>query len=149
MLNHKWYTRFLEMAKLVSTWSKDPSTQVGAVIVRPDKTVASVGFNGLPKKIHDAKAWLNNKDIKYKVIKHAEENAILFAKENLSGYSICVYPLPCCASCAGDIIQSGITQVICHVTPENRSRMDDPNFGFDLAKDMFEQAGVNYLIVED
>ena len=37
----KWDLRFIELAKLVSTWSKDPSTKVGSVIVRPNKTVAS------------------------------------------------------------------------------------------------------------
>lgn len=33
MFNEKWNRRFVELAKNVSTWSKDPSTKVGAVIV--------------------------------------------------------------------------------------------------------------------
>lgn len=45
----KWDERFIELARLVATWSKDPSTKVGAVIVRPYRTVASVGFNGFAR----------------------------------------------------------------------------------------------------
>jgi dCMP deaminase len=48
-----WDVRFLEMAKLVSTWSKDPSTQVGAVLVDPCHRVVSLGFNGFPRAIAD------------------------------------------------------------------------------------------------
>ena len=48
-----WDMRFAQLAKLVSLWSKDPSTKVGSVIVRPDKTIASVGFNGFPKGVPD------------------------------------------------------------------------------------------------
>ena len=37
MNGKKWDKRFLELAKLVGSWSKDPSTQVGAVIVDDNK----------------------------------------------------------------------------------------------------------------
>ena len=47
ILLNKWDKRFLEMAKLVASWSKDPSTQVGAVAVR-NRTVIAQGYNGLP-----------------------------------------------------------------------------------------------------
>ncbi len=30
----KWAKRFYQMAELVASWSKDPSTQVGAVITK-------------------------------------------------------------------------------------------------------------------
>ena len=80
----KWELRYLEMAKLVSTWSKDPSTKVGAVIVDSDNTVISVGFNGLPRRIQDTDQRLNNRDIKLKMIIHAEINAIITAKRPLN-----------------------------------------------------------------
>ena len=41
-----WDIRFLKMAEMVSLWSKDTSTKTGAVIVRPDHSVASLVFNG-------------------------------------------------------------------------------------------------------
>jgi len=46
-----WHDRFFAMADLVGSWSKDPSTKVGAVIIRPDRTIASVGYNGFPRGV--------------------------------------------------------------------------------------------------
>ena len=53
MILKKWNMRFLEMAKMVGSWSKDPSTQVGAVIVDDDRRVISLGYNGFPKGVAD------------------------------------------------------------------------------------------------
>lgn len=50
----KWDSRFMDLARLVAGWSKDPSTQVGAVIVDPDKRIVSTGFNGFPRCVNDA-----------------------------------------------------------------------------------------------
>ena len=58
--------KFLSLAREVSTWSKDPSTQVGAVLVRPDRTVAGIGFNGFPRGIYDDPELLNDRPEKYK-----------------------------------------------------------------------------------
>lgn len=41
-----WDDRFMHLALLVATWSKDPSTKVGACIVDQRKRIVSVGFNG-------------------------------------------------------------------------------------------------------
>ena len=49
----KWAQRFYQMAVLVGSWSKDPSTQVGAVITKQNRIV-SVGFNGYPHGISDS-----------------------------------------------------------------------------------------------
>lgn len=144
-----WDTRFAQLAKLVSLWSKDPSTKVGAVIVRPDKTIASVGFNGFPKGVPDDISWYENRDIKYNVVKHAEENAILFSRELLDGYTLYVYPLPPCSSCAGDIIQRGIKRVVAIVPAQHMSRTNDPKFAFPLTRIMFEHAGVQFDIIPD
>jgi len=84
----KWDRRFLEMARLVSSWSKDPSTKVGSVVVRPDKTVASVGFNGFPRGVADTEARLCDRGEKLDLIVHAEINALSVAHESLSGYSV-------------------------------------------------------------
>ena len=40
----KWDQRFLELAKQISTWSKDPSTQVGCVVVGPDREIRVLGL---------------------------------------------------------------------------------------------------------
>ena len=47
----KWDRRFLKIAREGATWSKDPSTQVGAVIVDQDQRVVSLGYNGPPRGV--------------------------------------------------------------------------------------------------
>ena len=84
----KWDRRFLEMARLVSSWSKDPSTKVGSVVVRHDKTVASVGFNGFPRGVADTEARLLDRSEKLDLIVHAEINALSVAHESLSGCTL-------------------------------------------------------------
>lgn len=106
-----WHARFIELAGHISTWSKDPSTQCGAVIVRPDKTVASVGFNGFPQGIPDDFNLLNEREEKLERVIHAEMNALLFLRERVVGYSMYVYPMLPCNRCAAHIIQAGISHV--------------------------------------
>lgn len=144
-----WDLRFAQMAKLVSLWSKDPSTKVGSVIVRPDKTIASVGFNGFPRGIPDTPEAYADRQVKLLVTKHAEENAILFSRELLDGYTIYVYPLPPCTHCAGDILQRGIKRVVAVVPANQRHRLTDPLYCFDLSLRMFEQAGVQVDIIHE
>ena len=73
MDNKKWDLRFIELAKLVSTWSKDPSTQTGAVIVDPNRRVVSVGYNGFPIGVDDDPERYANRDLKYKMIVHCAD----------------------------------------------------------------------------
>ncbi len=135
-MNH-WDKRFLELAGHVAAWSKDPSTKVGAVIVRPDKTVASIGFNGLPRGVDDTDLRLNDRQLKYPMTVHAEVNAILHAREPLHGYTIYVAPLNPCSNCAAAIIQSGIKRVM--AMAKINPRWEQSNA---LAQTMFEEAGV-------
>lgn len=142
-MNSKWVARFSDLAKEVSTWSKDPSSCVGAVIVRPDRTVASVGFNGFPRGVEDSSFLIENRDAKLLRTIHAELNAILAAKEPLVGYSIFVWPFQPCAQCAAAIIQSGIKEVYCpyndHMAQERWSE------SFKAALQMFDEAGVTTI----
>lgn len=108
----KWHKRFIELSEFISTWSKDPSTKVGSVIVDKYKRIVSTGYNGLPKDIEDTKERYENRDIKYKIILHAEENAISYAKRDLTDCTLYVSGLPPCAHCASLIISSGIKQVV-------------------------------------
>jgi dCMP deaminase len=135
-MDAKWIERFINLAAHVGSWSKD-STQVGAVIIRPDRSVASVGFNGLPRGVSDDPARLADRDQKLLFTVHAELNAILAAREPLHGYSIFVYPLQPCAACAAAIIQAGISEVTCPGIPDN-SRWAE---SFQAARTMFHEAG--------
>lgn len=107
----KWDYRYLELAKHVATWSRDPSTKVGCVIVRPDKTIASVGFNGFPRGVNDDER-LNDREVKLSMILHAEQNAVLSAHERLDGCTAYVWPMPPCSHCAAVLIQAGILRVV-------------------------------------
>lgn len=104
----KWDKRFLALANLVSTWSKDPSTGVGAVIVDPRNRVVSLGFNGFPHGVDDT---YSTREQKLMRTIHAEDNAILFAGRDLTGCTLYVTHHPC-ARCAAKIIQSGIARVL-------------------------------------
>ena len=139
----KWQKRFFDLARLVATWSKDPSSQVGAVIVDDKKRIVSVGFNGLPIGVEDTKERLENREIKYELIVHAEANAILTAPKSVSGCTIYVYPYLPCSRCAGAIIQSGIKRVIV----EDRPIPERWQANFDLAKKILTEAGVEVDIV--
>ena len=48
----KWDKRFLRIAQEVSSWSKDPSKQIGAVATLDNRIVAT-GYNGFPSSIDD------------------------------------------------------------------------------------------------
>jgi dCMP deaminase len=136
-MDANWTTRFLGLAEHIARWSKDPSSRVGAVIVRPDKTIASVGYNGFPRGVDDRLDRIQDRSSKLLFTLHAEMNAILAAKEPLKECSLFVWPFQPCAQCAGAIIQSGITQVFC--PGEHPDRWAE---SFKAASQMFREAGV-------
>lgn len=139
----KWDHRFLQMAKLYSSWSKDPSTQIGAVIVDPiTRRVLSGGYNGFPRNIEDSYERLFTKEIKYRYVVHGEMNAIYNATASgvpLNGATIYVSGLPSCSECAKGIIQVGITRVVCEV-PKNIPEKWAEHWEF--SKSMYDEAGV-------
>ena len=133
-----WDKRFLKLAKHISEWSKDPSTKVGCVVVGPDRELRSTGFNGLPRGIEDNEERLNNREIKYPLICHAEENAIMHAARigiSLKGCTAYV-TWPPCTRCARSLIQAGVSTI---VYPENieipERWMDDFNLSLNMLKE--------------
>jgi dCMP deaminase len=138
----KWDLDFLRLAKFwANLKSKDPSSKVGAVIA-DGRSIVSLGFNGLPQCVQDTEERLNNREIKYKMVVHAEVNAILFAKAGCRDCSLYTYPFMPCSSCAGIVINSGITRV---VTLKN----DNPRWieSFGLTRQMFGEANVDLIEV--
>lgn len=110
-----WDEYFMGMAHLSALRSKDPSTQVGAVIVSPENKVVSIGYNGLPKGCSDDEyPWEregNTLETKYVYVVHAELNAILNSPMPVTGCRIYVSLFPC-NECAKAIIQSGIKEIV-------------------------------------
>jgi len=133
-----WDKRFLKLAKHISKWSKDPSTQVGCVVVGPDRELRSTGFNGLPRGIEDKNERLNNREIKYPLICHAEENAIMHAARigmSLKGCTAYV-TWPPCTRCARSLIQAGISTIIYPKDIEIPERwLDDFNLSLNMLKE--------------
>lgn len=141
----KWDRRFLDLAHHISGWSRDPSTKVGAVIVRPDKTIASVGFNGFPRGVADLDERYADRPTKYRMVVHAEANAIVSAREPLHGCSLYVHPLFPCSSCAALAIQAGIVRV---ATPPPEGDLERWRESFEASAEMFVEAGVAFDLVE-
>jgi len=133
----EWNNWFLGLAQYISTASKDPSTKVGAVIVDEERRVVSLGYNGLPRGVVDSDERLDNRDLKYKIIVHAERNALLFARGSIKGCTIYTYPMMPCAVCASMIIQSGIKKVVAPKSDNPRWIQD-----MELSTKLFEEAGV-------
>ena len=135
-----WDRRFLQLAETIAQWSKDPSTKVGAVIVRPNKTIVSLGYNGFPRGVRDTTAMYEDRPKKYQRIVHAEANAIVSAAEPLTGYTIYSHPLPVCNECMKLVIQSGITRCVSiALTPPEVERWAE---SLRVAREMAEQANV-------
>ena len=142
----KWDKRFMEISKVISQWSKDPSRQIGAIAVR-NRKILSTGYNGFPKGIKDLKSRYDNREEKYKFVVHAEMNCIYNAAENgisLKDSTLYIYGLPVCGDCALGIIQAGVSRVVAisHNTPD-RWKEAIANTG-----SIFDEAGVKYEYAE-
>lgn len=126
-MDRKWDIRFLKRAKDDSMWSKDPSTQVGAIIVRPDKTIASTGFNGFPMKMPDHDAYYLDRDEKYSRIIHGEMNALIFSRDaTIEGYTLYTWPFLPCSNCFNHMIQAGIIRFVAPECPHHlKERWED------------------------
>ena len=136
---NKWDKRFLGLAGEVATWSKDPRQQVGAVLISPDKSEISYGYNGFPRRISDNDRLTSDSKNTYMV--HAELNALLNAKKDLSGWSLYVTKAPC-ANCCKAIIQANIIRLTCP-TPEGSWEQEQW-----LGLQMLKEAGLDIVLVE-
>lgn len=106
-----WDDRFIGLAEYVSSWSKDPSSKVGACIIGDRRRVVSLGFNGFPRGIKDDVERLNDRAVKYRLVSHAERNALDNAETSVVGATIYVTRHPC-SECAKSIVQRGIVRVV-------------------------------------
>ena len=134
-----WDEYFMSLAHLSAVRSKDPSTQVGAVIVDSNNRVVGLGYNGFPRGCDDNKfPWEREGeylDTKYAYVVHAELNAILNANKLIENWRLYVSLFPC-NECAKAIIQSGIKEII--YESDKYKDLDQ----FKASKKMLEAAGV-------
>lgn len=142
-MSNKWDKRYLALAEQVSTWSKDPSRQIGAVAVGSKGQVLAQGYNGFPRGIPDNPSLYLDRVLKYKYVVHAEMNVIYNATYNgvsLSDSTMYVHGLPVCSDCAKGVIQVGVKRV---VMPQQEIP-DHWRESWDLTSLMFDKAGVRY-----
>ena len=115
-----WDRYFMNIAEDTARMSKDNHTQVGAVFVSKERRILSTGYNGAPRNFNDgmvpacrdtsAPLYLQ----KYPYIIHAELNAVLNYRGNLSdfeGSTLYVTTSPC-YECAKVIMQLGVKEVV-------------------------------------
>jgi len=148
----KWDERFLRIAREVATWSKDPSRQIGSVLVGEQDQIIAQGFNGFPRGINDTDERYNNREIKYKLVVHSECNCIYNAVNSgadVRGSTIYVAGLPVCHECAKVIIQVGIKRVVMDThyveTKDDQVDWTDSN---KLTLMMFDEAHIEYSFKE-
>ena len=137
-----WDDYFMGLAHLSALRSKDPSTQVGACIVSPERKVVGIGYNGFPIGCDDDEfPWGREGsflDTKYPFVVHAELNAILnYRGGSLEGAKLYVSLFPC-NECAKAIIQAGIRTIVydCDKYADTPSVI--------ASKKMLDAAGVRY-----
>ena len=140
----KWDKRFMEMARLVSTWAScyRQGRKIGAVIVL-DKRVMTTGYNGAPAGVRTCTErceCLRDKlgiasgtrhEVCYAV--HAEQNAIIQAAKlgiRIDGATLYCTHQPCIL-CAKMIINSGIRRVVY-----------EQGYPDDFSQEIFREAGV-------
>lgn len=167
-----WDYRFLRMAEEVASWSKDPSTKVGCVLVNPaTRTVISTGFNGFPREVDEhpqsmvlkpgadptdpearmAKDLRWDRPQKYSFIEHAERNAVYNAARN--GHATegaWAYmnwsPLGLCTDCARALIQAGVKRVYGPARPF--PGLDD-RIRYDISRIMAQEADMTLIEMDD
>ena len=136
----KWDDRFITIAHNVATWSKDPGTKVGAVLVI-DRRIIATGYNGFPHQISDNLDRYENRELKLAYTVHAEVNSILNAAKNgarTDGSTLYV-TFPPCVSCSTSVIQAGITQVVCPDLTTAPQRWIE---SFKMGNNLLHEAGV-------
>jgi len=150
MIDDKWDERFMRLAREISTWSKDPSSKIGAVIVNDERRILATGYNGFPRGIDDSEARLNDREQKYTRIVHGEMNALmnaLYSGVSVKDATIYVWGLPICAECTKNVIQSGIKRVVI-TNPEYSPEKWQDQWN-DKSKPMYVEAGVQITNIDE
>lgn len=114
-MDQKWRNRFMDMAIMVATWSKEPYVKVGAVFVDKNKRVLAMGYNGFPSGFNDNDTCCKDADFIKNNIIHAElngiANAVRYGVSLESSILFCTRPP--CTRCTSVLKQVGVEEIIC------------------------------------
>jgi dCMP deaminase len=140
-----WDDCMMEIAFIVSKMSKDPRSQIGAILVSPDRKHQCIGYNGFPSCVPDLKRWWDNRDVdsadfnKYELVDHAEDNVIDQCPiRPLTGWSLYVTHRPC-LRCAKRIVKNEIKYVYYRHDKTSQGGMD---LGIEKVDFLFKMCGV-------
>lgn len=139
-----WDARFLALAEHVAGWSKDPSTQTGAVLT-DGKWVISLGFNGFPPRLFDKPGLLTDRAEKLKRTIHCEVNAVLRAGPASRGTTLYTWPFLSCAECAKLMIAAGVARVVAPQMPADKAERWAASM--QTSEQLFREAGMRVTIV--
>lgn len=142
-MSKEWDKKLVGLANYIGfEWSKDPSTKVGCVIADDNHIPLGVGYNGFPRGIEDTPERLNDRPTKYKLVVHAEVNAVLNATAPVRG-ATAYNSLAPCSDCMKLMINAGIKRVV-FPTPSD-DELGRWGESFKLASEMAAEAGVEMV----
>ena len=130
------------MASLVASWSKDPSTKCGCVIVDSDNNQIGSGYNGFPKGMEDTRYRYADRAFKNRHVKHAEENTLLTCRLIPDGCHVYVTHPPC-TGCLGSLRQKKIFTVVAYEPTEDFASRWDQEECSELAQEL----GISVLLL--
>lgn len=157
-MTDRWDAHFIRLALEHAKMSKDPSTKVGAIIVGPSREIRAAGFNGFPIGLMDTPQRLHDREMKLKLVVHAEMNAILLAARVGTPLLGCTMYLaatdqsglswggPPCTRCTVELIQAGIGTIVSLPRKTVPSRWADD---LDLAEMLLVETAIGYREVVD
>ena len=150
---HRWAEHYFDnIIPGAEKKSKDPSTKVACIYTYEDYGIATICFNGFPRGVEDNPEKVPERyerPLKYMYTVHAEANGIALACKhgvcfNNGKLFIKWHP---CDKCAGQIVQSGIKDVIIDT---DSKEYNDPNLSggrwresIEVAKIIFNEAKIN------
>lgn len=152
-MSARWDVAFIQQALQWAAMSKDQNTRVGAIIVGPDRETRATGFNGFPRGIIDTHERLHDRDMKLKLIVHAERNALCNAARIGTALKGCTLYLaatddskaiwggPPCTACTIELIQCGITEIVSLPKKAAPSRW---HADLEMAEALLNEAGIAY-----
>jgi len=109
-----WDELFFSLINDYKKKSKDPSSKFAAIAVNDDNIPIAFGFNGFPRKVLDTVDRYEDRDLKYKLVVHAEANVISSAAAEGTSIKNCrlyvdAYP---CSACMGLLINARIKEIV-------------------------------------
>ena len=136
-----WSQYFMAMAETAATRSKDPATQVGAVVVSKNNRLLGCGYNGMPEGyVEDPAIW--ERPVKYDHVCHAELNAILNCEKPPVDGKVFVTLFPC-KQCAKVIAAARIKKVY-----YKNDTLDGRDFLDPVSLDIFKRASIEVTQVK-